>query len=121
MSRVAFGLERTTYAWDKECGLPCIVVSFAGLQMSAVPRADCREVVLSSLARAVCVVFSICFCFTGQSRTMQEYVRVRVQSPAYIGYSPADGLSDTFEGWAALCRIALVERSLTRFLPPWRS
>src|SRR3954466_170258 len=93
MSRVAFGLERTTYAWDKECGLPCIVVSFAGLQMSAVPRADCREVVLSSLARAVCVVFAICVCFTGQSRTVQEYVRVRVQSPAYIGYSPADDLS----------------------------
>src|SRR3954467_5157189 len=25
------------------------------------------------------------------------------------------------EGWATLCRIALVERSLTRFPPPWRS
>ena len=61
--------------------------------MSAVPRADRREVVLSSLAREVCVVFAICFCFTGQSRTVQEYVRVRVQSPAYIGYSPADDLS----------------------------
>ena len=40
---------------------------------------------------------------------MQEYVRVRVQSPAYIGYSPADDLfvdcrrmgyfvSDSFSG-----------------------
>ena len=27
---------------------------------------------------------------------MQEYVRVRVQSPAYIGYSPADDLSIDF-------------------------
>ena len=27
---------------------------------------------------------------------MQEYVRVRVQSPAYIGYSPADDLSVDF-------------------------
>jgi hypothetical protein len=44
----------------------------------------------------VCVVFAICFCFTGQSRTVQEYVRVRVQSPAYIGYSPADDLSVDF-------------------------
>ena len=61
------------------------------------------------------------FCFIGQPRTVQEYVRVRVQSPTYIGYSPADDLSDTFEGWATLYRIATVERSLTRCLPPWRS
>ena len=45
---------------------------------------------------SVCVIFAICFCFTGQSRTVQEYVRVRVQSPAYIGYSPADDLSVDF-------------------------
>ena len=44
----------------------------------------------------MCVVFVICFCFTGQSRTVQEYVRVRVQGPAYIGYSPADDLSVDF-------------------------
>ena len=36
------------------------------------------------------------FCFTGQPRTVQEYVRVRVQSPAYIGYSLADDLSVDF-------------------------
>src|SRR4051812_35005271 len=90
MTWVTFWLVRTTYTWDKAYGRPCIVVSFEGLQTSAVPRADSREVVLSSLARAVCVV---CLCFTGQSRTVQEYVRVRVQSPAYIGYSPADDLS----------------------------
>src|SRR3954462_3051423 len=47
------------------------------------------------LERCVCC-FAICFCFTGQSRTVQEYVRVRVQSPAYIGYSPADDLSVDF-------------------------
>ena len=63
--------------------------------MSAVSRADCREVVRSSLA-AACDIFAICFCFTGQSRTVQEYVRVRVQSPAYIGYSPANDLSVDF-------------------------
>src|SRR3954471_1395554 len=85
-------LVRTTYTWDKECGLPCIVVSFEGLQTSAVPRVDCREMVWSSL-RLSGVCFAICFCFTGQSRTVQEYVRVGVQSPAYIGYSPADDLS----------------------------
>ena len=45
---------------------------------------------------SVCVIFAICFCFTVQSRTVQEYVRVRVQSPAYIGYSPADDLSVDF-------------------------
>src|SRR3954465_11029308 len=93
MAWVAFGLIRTTYKWDKECGLPCIVVSFEGLQTSAVPRADCREVVWSSLrSSGVCFAFAICFCFTGQSRTAQEYVEVGVQSPAYIGYSPADDL-----------------------------
>ena len=27
---------------------------------------------------------------------MQQYVRVRVQSPAYIGYSPVDDLSVDF-------------------------
>ena len=43
---------------------------------------------------SVCVIFAICF--TGQSRTVQEYVRVRVQGPAYIGYSPADDLSVDF-------------------------
>src|ERR1041385_5720472 len=63
----------------------------------------------------------ICFNFTGQPRTVQEYVGVRVQSPAYIGYSPADDLSVEFERWAMKCRIASVERSLTRFPPPWRS
>src|SRR3954462_14792416 len=52
-----------------------------------------REVVLSSLAAAVCVLHLPCLCFIGQPRTVQEYVRVRVQSPTYIGYSPADDLS----------------------------
>ena len=77
--------------WDKECGLPYIVVSSECLQMSAVPR-PAPEVVLSSLPRHVYLQL-LWFCFTGQPRTVQEYVWVRVQSPAFIGYSPADDLS----------------------------
>ena len=73
-------------------GAPCIVVSFEGLQTSEVPRADCREVVLSYFPRSVYLHLPW-FCFTGQSRTVQEYIRVGFQSPAYIGYSPADDLS----------------------------
>src|SRR3954452_19003066 len=54
-----------------------------------------REVVLSYLLARWCLIW-ICFNFTGQPRTVQEYVGVRVQSPAYIGYSPADDLSVEF-------------------------
>src|SRR3954470_21039795 len=55
-----------------------------------------REVVvLSYLPRRVYLNL-LWFCFTGQPCTVQEYVRVRVQSPAYIGYSPADDLSVDF-------------------------
>src|SRR3954466_15836760 len=65
--------------------------------------------------------FGFAFNFTGQPRTVQEYVRVGVQGPSYLGFRPADGLSVEFERWATECRIASVERSLTRFPPPWRS
>src|SRR3954467_4270561 len=89
MSLVAFCLIRTTYTWDKEYGLPYIVVSFEGLQTSAVPRADCREV--------RCLLWLELCCFwlllPGHPRTVQEYVRVGVQSPAYLGFRPADDLS----------------------------
>src|SRR4051812_17493493 len=78
--------------WDMEYGLPCIIVSFEGLRRQQY-RGLRREVVFSSLVSAVCVSHLPCICFTGQPRTMQEYVRVRVQSPAYIGYSPTDDLS----------------------------
>ena len=64
------------------------------------------------------IFICFCFCFIGQPHTMQEYVRVRIQSPAYIGYSPADDLFVEFEGWATLCRIASVGCSLTRCMPP---
>src|SRR4051812_49508827 len=74
-----------------ECGIPCIAVSFEGLQTSAVPR-PAPVVVLSYLSWRV-YLYLLWFCFTGQPRTVQEYVRVRVQSPTYIGYSPADDLS----------------------------
>src|SRR3954470_12908486 len=76
--------------WDKEYGVPCIVVSFEGLQTSAVPRADCREAGLSYLLEQ-CGLDLIML--RGQSRTVQEYVRVGVQSPAYLGFRPADDLS----------------------------
>ena len=36
-------------------------------------------------------------------------------------WMPAVGASFEFEGWDAACRIALLERSLTRSPPPWRS
>src|SRR3954465_82595 len=55
---------------------------------------------LLCLSSVICIWF--CFCFTGQPRTVQEYVRGRVQSPTYIGYSPADDLSVEFEGWDTL-------------------
>src|SRR3954467_6350655 len=95
MSWVAFGLERTTYAWDIAYRRPCIEVSSEGLQMSAVPRADCREVVLSSLARA-CVLFCLLLLLHRPVSYRTEYVGVRVQSLEYIGYSPADDLSVDF-------------------------
>src|SRR3954463_13532311 len=44
------------------------------------------------LLQRVCLYFHLLL-LPGQSRTVHEYVRVRVQSPAYIGYSPADDLS----------------------------
>ena len=49
-------------------------------------------VVLSYLPRRV-YLYLLWFSFTGHPRTVQEYIRVRVQSLAYIGYSPADDLS----------------------------
>src|SRR3954466_4881647 len=52
-----------------------------------------REVVVLSYLPGRVYLQLLWFCFTGQPRTVQEYVRVRVQSPAYIGYSLADDLS----------------------------
>src|SRR3954465_11020052 len=52
-----------------------------------------REVVMLSYLPGRVYLHFLWFCFTGQPCTVQEYVRVRVQSPAYIGYSPADDLS----------------------------
>src|SRR3954471_9366209 len=75
-----------------------------------------REVVLSYFLARWCLIW-IWFNFTGQPRTVQEYVRVGVQGPAYLGIRPADGLSVEFERWATKCRIASVECSLKRFPP----
>src|SRR3954467_12686435 len=55
-----------------------------------------REVVELSYLPGRVYLHLLWFCFTGQPRTVQEYVRVRVQSPAYIGYSPTDDLSVHF-------------------------
>ena len=52
-----------------------------------------REVVVLSYLPGRVYLHLLCFFFTVQSRTVQEYVRVRVQGPTYIGYSPADDLS----------------------------
>src|SRR4051812_32012311 len=58
----------------------------------------------------------ICFClrFPGQSRTMQEYVRVGVLGSAYIGFRPADGLSVELEGWTSAYRTPLGRTSLNK-------
>src|SRR3954467_2024285 len=95
------------------------VASFESLQTSTVSRPDCQEVCVL-FARAVCLIW-ICLHFSGQTRTVQEYVGVGVQSLAYLGFRPADGLSIELERWTALCRIAWVGCSLTRCTPPWRS
>src|ERR1041385_4227230 len=80
-----------------------------------------RQQYCGLIAGKWCCLIWICFNFNGQPRTVQEYVRVGVQGPAYLGFRPADGLSVEFERWAMKCRIASVKRSLTRFPPPWRS
>src|SRR3954466_1078266 len=85
----------------------------------SIPRADCREVCVL-FACAECLIW-ISLNFTGQPRTVQEYVGVGVQSLAYLGFRPADGLSVELEGWTTLCRIASVGHSLIRCTPHWRS
>ena len=55
-----------------------------------------REVVVFSYLPGRVYLHLLWFCFTGQPCTVQEYVRVRVHSPAYIGYSPANDLSVDF-------------------------
>src|SRR3954468_19588961 len=103
MTWVAFGLISTTYTWDKAYGRPCIVVSSEGLQMSAVPRADCREVVWSSLAAACVFVFAFAFAspsslvpcrstFGLGSKSRRTYDIVRWMTSLLIS-----------EGWASLC------------------
>src|SRR3954469_19528548 len=79
--------------------------------------ATCVREVCVLFACAVCLIW-ICLHFSGQPRTVQEYVGVGVQSLAYLGFRPADGLSAVLEGWTLLCRIASVGCSLTRCMPP---
>src|SRR4051812_38512334 len=76
-----------------------------------------REVVLSYFLARWFLIW-ICFNFTGQPRTVQEYARVGVQGSAYLGLRPANGLSVEFERWATECRIASVGHFLTRCTPP---
>src|SRR3954462_3656241 len=89
------------------------------LQTPAVPRADCWEVCVL-FARAVLSYLDF-LAIHRPATYSTEYVGVRVQSLAYLGFRPADGLSAEFERWAMLCRIASVGCSLTRCTPPWRS
>ena len=60
--------------------------------MSAVPWPAPGSGGVVLFARACVFAFALVLLHR-QPRTVQEYVRVRVQSPAYIGYSPADDLS----------------------------
>src|SRR4051812_41140148 len=87
------------------------------LQTSAVPRADYRE--------GRCLLWlELCFFLLrlpDHPRTVQEYVRVGIQGPVYLGFRPADGLSVEFERWDVECRIASMGHSLTRCTPHWRS
>src|SRR3954451_11805288 len=84
------------------------------LQMSALPRVDCRAwTAYSGSGRWVC--------FTGQSCTVQEYIGHGSKVPLCLGFRPADGLSVELEGWTSAYRIASVGHSLTRCTPPWRS
>src|SRR4051812_32113217 len=88
------------------------------LHTPEVTRADCRE---------VCVVFArtvlsyLDFLALHRPATYRtENVGATVQSLAYLGFRPADGLSAEFERWGMFCRIASVGCSLRRCTPPWR-
>ena len=48
-----------------------------------------------------CCLIWICLHFTGLPHTVQEYIGVGVQSLAYLGFRPADGLSAMLEGWTS--------------------
>src|SRR3954470_20094530 len=88
------------------------------LQTPAVPRADCREVCVL-FARAV-LSYLVLLALLRPATHRMEYVGVRVQSLAYLGFRPTNGLSAEFERWAMLCRIASLGCTLTRCTPPWR-
>src|SRR3954470_2106518 len=100
-------------------GAPAAWSRLKTLQTPAVPRADCREVCVL-FARAVLSYLDLLALHRPVTHRT-EYVGVRVQSPAYLGFRPADRLSVEFERWAMVCRIVSMERSLTRCPPPWRS
>src|ERR1043165_1543758 len=89
------------------------------LQTPAVPRADCREVCVLFARARLSYLDLLALLRPATHRT--EYVGVRVQSPAYSGFRPTEGLSAEFERWAMLCRIASLGCILTRCTPPWRS
>src|ERR1043165_2603679 len=82
----------------------------------------------AACVRGVCVLFACArlsyldlLALLRPATHRTEYVGVRVQSLAYLGFRPTDGLSTEFERWAMLCRIASVGCILTRCTPPWRS
>src|ERR1041384_6381503 len=118
MTSVAFGLIRTAYTWELRVWAPpqCSLVREPSDFSST---AACVREVCVLFSCAVCLIW-ICLHFSGQPRTVHEYVGVGVQSLAYLGFRPADDLSAVLEGWTSLCRIASVGCSLTRCTPPWR-
>ena len=102
--------------------LPCFIVFVRGL----LRRQQYRSLIagkwccLVFFARA-CVWYLQLLLLPGHVRTVRSTAGLGSKVPAYLGVRPTDDLSVEFEGWATLCRIALVERSLTRSPPPWRS
>src|ERR1044071_8084163 len=85
-------------------------------QTPAVPRADYQDWRTR---------MSLCWdgrvCFTGQSRTVQEYNGQGSKVPLYLGFRPADGLSVELEGWTLAYRIDSVGGARARCTPLWRS
>src|ERR1043165_1410926 len=90
-------------------GAPAIWSRPRTLQTPAVPRADCQEVCVL-FARAVLSYLDF-LALLRPATYRTEYVGVRVQSLAYLGFRPTVASLLSFERWAMLCRIASVGRS----------
>ena len=98
-----FMLIRATYTWDYEYGLPCIVVFVRELFRHLIYHG-----LIAGLAGFLCC--DVLFAYAPRPVTHRAgALRGKgPKSPLCIGYSPADGLSVEFEGWATVCRLSLV-------------